>query len=215
MIALRNVPNIEDLEDLKVPYKAILWDMDGTIMNTEALHAGATVKLLDLYNPTHTHNTASIEKLGYGEIDSIVLERLQEQSLLTDITLEKFLVEKNDWIMKLLDHDQHEKIFDPKVKKGMQELKEADIPQAVVTSSEKQITEKLLTYLGLDYFNFVITRSDTKLNKPHPDPYLLACAKLKLDPKDTIVFEDSVVGAEAASAARANVFKAAWYLDQE
>lgn len=211
MKALKKVPVFSDLEEYEIQYKAILWDMDGTIMNTEALHAEATVELLNTHDKEHSHNSKSIEELGHGEVDSIVLQRLQAQNLLTAMPVSTFIKKKTECILDLLKTTDHSSIFNPQIKSLMQEARSADIPQVVVTSSEKDITEKLLSYLGLDYFNFIITRADTELNKPHPEPYLLACKKLDICPSTAIVFEDSKVGAAAATAARANVFKAAWY----
>ena len=116
--------------------------------------------------------------------------------------------------MKLVKDLKREEIFSPKVLNLLNEIKENNISQAVVTSSERDITDYLLNFLEIShFFDFIITREDVELNKPHPLPYLHAIEKMKFDKKQITIFEDSVTGLEAARLSGANVFQVKWYSD--
>ena len=84
------------------------------------------------------------------------------------------------------------------------ELKRCDIPRALVTSGEPWKVNAVLTQLGLDdAFNATVTVSDIKRGKPNPDCYLLGATRLQVQPENCIVFEDALSGVKAAVAAGA------------
>jgi HAD superfamily hydrolase (TIGR01509 family) len=83
---------------------------------------------------------------------------------------------------------------------------------ALITSSERKITEELLRLVGLnDFFNFVLTRDDSLKLKPDPWPYLKALELSGLSQDEVIIFEDSDVGLEAALQSGCHVAKVEWY----
>jgi beta-phosphoglucomutase len=76
------------------------------------------------------------------------------------------------------------------------------VPRAVATSATRRDLERVLGELGLRaYFDVVVTADDVRWGKPHPEVYLKAAAGLGVDPSDCVVFEDAVVGVQAARAA--------------
>jgi HAD superfamily hydrolase (TIGR01509 family) len=73
------------------------------------------------------------------------------------------------------------------------------IPMAVATGGERWIAEKSLRKIGvLDWFNAIVTADDVTNHKPHPDVYLLAASRLKVDPKTCCAYEDTDIGLESA-----------------
>ncbi len=81
-------------------------------------------------------------------------------------------------------------------------LASAGIPRAVATSATRRDLERVLGALGLrGRFDLVVTADDVRWGKPHPEVYLKAAAGLGLDPSACVVFEDAVVGVQAARAA--------------
>ena len=73
------------------------------------------------------------------------------------------------------------------------------IPRAVATSAAREDAERLLAGLGLRrHFEVVVASEDVWRGKPDPEVYLLAARRLGLEPGACLVFEDSVVGVEAA-----------------
>jgi HAD superfamily hydrolase (TIGR01509 family) len=77
-----------------------------------------------------------------------------------------------------------------------------DVPRAVATSATRRDLDRVLVDLGLRrYFDVAVTADDVRWGKPHPDVYLRAAAGLGVDPSACLVFEDAVVGVQAARAA--------------
>ena len=85
------------------------------------------------------------------------------------------------------------------------ELIEAEagtIPCAVVTGSRRDSVTATLTALGLlDKFETIVCAGDYENSKPHPEPFLVAAARLGIPPESCLVFEDTDMGIQAATAA--------------
>lgn len=78
---------------------------------------------------------------------------------------------------------------------------------AIVTTASKKNTMDILSYFGYqDFFDFMVTQEDISRTKPDPQGFELAMSHFNIEAKDTIIFEDSDVGVEAAEAAGASVF---------
>lgn len=76
------------------------------------------------------------------------------------------------------------------------------VPRAVATSATRRDLERVLDELGLRrYFEVVVTADDVRWGKPNPEVYLRAAAGLGLGPSACLVFEDALVGVQAARAA--------------
>lgn len=206
------VPNIKYLSSISGSFNVALWDMDGTIMQTECLHTIATQTILKNSHPKMALSYSEIEEKCIGETDQTILESLQSLNYLTNLTLSQFIMKKNQIISEKLISMSDEEIFRPEVRALMEELKSSGIKQAVVTSSEKDITHTLLKHLNLqDYFSLILTREDTRENKPSPMPYLTAMERLSATPENTLIFEDSTPGLAAANASQATTIQACWY----
>ena len=211
MQVLKNTPDFNNIKHLHPEVKAILWDMDGTIMETEELHILATIDLLKVSEPDSQISYKEAEQICMGNTDKMIYDILVQNYALK-MTLDDFINTKNLLLSKMLTTIDKNSIFKSEIYQFMQMAFEAGIPQAVVTSSEKQITHELLEFLDLKkFFKFILTREDTVENKPSPMPYNTAIAKLGLKDQDTIIFEDSTTGLAAARSTGASVFQAKWY----
>jgi len=81
-------------------------------------------------------------------------------------------------------------------------LAEQNIPRAIATSSRRPTVDRYLGRVGLrDYFTAIVSREDVDNPKPAPDPFLVAAARLGLQPGDCLALEDSHHGITAAHAA--------------
>jgi beta-phosphoglucomutase len=81
-------------------------------------------------------------------------------------------------------------------------LARASVPRAVATSATRRDLDRVLVALGLrQHFEVVVTADDVRWGKPNPEVYLKAAAGLGVDPSACVVFEDAVVGVQAARAA--------------
>ncbi len=174
--------------------RAILWDLDGTIIDSEPVHAlafHAAVKDLSLKLPCGFHD----ELLGVS--GSEVYSKLVEST-----GLQLGLDEWSD--LKL----QHFKSFSQRIRpitgiaKLLRKLSLLEIPMAVVSNSSRAEVDLSLKGSGFrDNFKFTISRSDVARGKPAPDGYLLAASRLNQRPQNCLVIEDSRTGAAAGRAA--------------
>lgn len=207
-----SIPSLETLLDLNPSTRALLFDMDGTIFHSEPIHALAMQELGKHYKIIPPITPEEVHRLLVGKADHLVFDLIKEWSLFPkDLTLEKFVSEKNDILVSLIPAHR-EKMLHPSIELIFQEAKRLNIPMAIVTSSEKVVTYRLVEELQVkDHFDFILTRNDCPLHKPHPWPYLKAVEKFGLKSHEVIVFEDSQVGMEAALAAKCPTVQAAWY----
>ena len=212
MQVLNHVPNLAQLLAFNPNTKAFLWDMDGTIMETEALHTLATLQILKKYHPTLKFSFNQIEEISYGESDPAILSHFHRRGLLSILDIPSFIQLKNQMIISILKEFDAKQIFLQEIRDLMDSIQQAGLKQMVVTSSEKTITYALLNFLGLDrLFCHILTREDTLENKPSPMPYLTAMEYLNCTNNEVIIFEDSPKGLAAAEASRAFFLQANWY----
>jgi sugar-phosphatase len=175
-------------------YQAILFDMDGVIVDT------------------HQAVTAFWQK--WSRLYQVQLSQTDFQQNIYGCPANHTL----DFLFPALNADQREEIIaDLNVSEINQrytpvtgvipflaELKGCDIPRALVTSGEPWKVKAVLSQLSLDdAFNATVTVSDIKRGKPNPDCYLLGAARLQLQPENCIVFEDALSGVKAAVTAGA------------
>jgi HAD superfamily hydrolase (TIGR01509 family) len=95
------------------------------------------------------------------------------------------------------------------VRRGALELLDAlvahEIPIGLVTSSYRVLVDAALAVLGADRFAVTVSGEDVRNGKPDPEPYMLACARLGVEPARTVVLEDSPHGVASAEAAGCRV----------
>jgi HAD superfamily hydrolase (TIGR01509 family) len=185
---------------LKKPVEAALFDMDGLLLDTEAIYIEAMQQAarslgremaLDFCHSmvgVPEHECSLMIAAYYGEGFSIEEFRARFYGLLRGL-LETGIPLKPG-VVELLDF-----------------LAGRGLPLAVATSSARKTAERHLSHAGLlDRFTALATRDDVERAKPHPDLYLEAARRLGIAPERCIAFEDSNVGLEAAHAAGAMAF---------
>jgi HAD superfamily hydrolase (TIGR01509 family) len=181
---------------LKLPqgsFKAYLFDCDGTIADSMPLHYIAWKKVLGEWNCEFD------EELFYAwggmpiaEIISTLNERQRLRMPVEMVSRRKEglyfeLLSQLKAIPEVLEHieDQHGRI-----------------PFAVVSGSTREsVTASLVTLKLLDRFDALVCAGDYQRSKPDPEAFLLAAAKLGVAPGDCLVFEDTEMGIQAATAA--------------
>ncbi|WNI18899.1 HAD family hydrolase [Actinacidiphila sp. ITFR-21] len=89
----------------------------------------------------------------------------------------------------------------PGVPRLLAELRDAGVPTAVVSASPRRIVDLVVGMLGAEWFTVTVAGEDTPHGKPAPDPYLAAAARLGARPESCVAVEDSPVGVASALAA--------------
>ena len=186
-----------DPDRKKHDLRAVVFDLDGILANTEDLYeqAGETV----LRRRGKTYDDALREQMmGRPVVDAIQI--MIDCHSLRD-PLEDLMCECADVLQDLIA--THLAAM-PGVLELLDELQAAHMPAAVATSATREYADRVLTLLNLkDRFRFILTAEDIHIGKPDPEVYQLAAANLALSPEQTMVLEDSANGCRSAVAAGA------------
>ena len=176
--------------------KAFIFDLDGVIVDTAKYHYLAWKKIANELNIDFTLEHNELLK-GVSRVRSldIILELGKIEASQEDKN--KWLVQKNeDYLSYLVDMDQSEIL--PGVLDILKHLKEQN--QAIALGSASKNARPILEKTGiLHYFDAIVDGNDVSNAKPDPEVFLIAAQLLGVQPKDAIVFEDSVAGIQAAN----------------
>lgn len=176
-------------------YSAYLFDMDGTLVNSEKFKGLALAEACGCFGGKVDVN---IYKEVMGESWNVVTNHFFENANI-EPEPEEFDVEFNKIYKKLL---LEELVLNPKVKELLLELSANGKKIGVVSSAAAWSVDQILTQLELsDFFDVVITGESVTKHKPDPESYLLALEKLSLPGSEVLVFEDSNAGLIAANKA--------------
>lgn len=176
--------------------RAVLWDMDGTVVDTEPYWMAAETRLVESFGGTWTHEDA-LQLVGSGLIDSaIILQnagvRMEAEAIVGHLT---------DEVQNLLRTEGVP--FRPGARELLLDLKQAGVTTALVTMSLRRMALSVADLIDFPAFDLVVAGDDVDNPKPHPEPYLQAAALLDIDITQAIVIEDSPTGVRAGIASGA------------
>lgn len=182
--------------EVSIKPSAVLWDMDGTLVDTEPYWMDAETRLVESFGGTWTHEDA-LQLVGNGLIDSAgILQRygvaMEADDIVQRLTDEVAARLRNDGVP-----------FRPGARELLAELRANGIRTALVTMSMKRMALDVVSLIDFTAFDLVIGGDEVARPKPFPDPYLQAAATLGVDIADTVVIEDSLTGVRAGHASGA------------
>jgi len=180
------------------PFAAVLWDMDGTLVDTEPYWIESQFELVEKYGGTWSHEHA-LRLVGN---DLLMSGRYIREH--TGIDLEPAVI-----VEQLLDRVvasvARQVPWRPGAVELLADLRANGVRCALVTMSYRRFVNPILRILPEDTFEVVVTGDAVSQGKPHPEPYEKAAALLSVDPATTLAIEDSNTGARSAEAAGCTV----------
>ena len=200
--------------------KAIIFDLDGTLIQTEILKAHSYGKALEQLSENSVQEKQVVESFKelVGLSRKEVTKKLIEQY--GDYIVRNHIKSENKSLSELLIERRlniyHNMLSDPEILpkyscryniKLLKTAREKGFKTGLATMSHCEQVKKVLKIIELeDHFDCIITRDEVNNAKPDPEIYLNMLEKLKVDRKEAIIIEDSVSGIKAALAAGIIVF---------
>jgi HAD superfamily hydrolase (TIGR01509 family) len=173
---------------------AVLFDMDGTIVDTEPYWMTAESELVHSWGGTWTHDDG-LTLVGNGlEVSAAVL-----QSRGVDLDIPTIIDRLTDRVTQQLADVGVP--WRPGAQELLREVREAGIPTALVTMSFRRMAEQIAGYIPFDAFDTIVAGDEVDNPKPHPEAYLEAARRLGVPVGRCIAVEDSLTGLAAAVAA--------------
>jgi beta-phosphoglucomutase family hydrolase len=177
----------------KGPFKAYLFDCDGTIVDSMPLHYVAWKRILAEWGCEFDEQT--FYSWGGMPVTEIIAALNVRNGLAMPV--EEVQRRKEALYFEILP----ELKAVPEVLEHI-ELSHRHIPFAVVSGSTRESVTKSLDTLGiLDKFDTLVCAGEYERSKPDPQPFLIAAERLGVAPEDCLVFEDTEMGIQAATAA--------------
>jgi HAD superfamily hydrolase (TIGR01509 family) len=179
--------------------RAVVFDMDGLMFNTEDIYTLAGIELLGRRGREFT---ADLKDAMMGLPPREAFEVVIEFHGLTE-TWDALAGESNEIFLALLPGRV---ALMPGLAELLDALEKAAVAKAIATSSGRRLTDACLAPFDLARrFQFVLTSEDITHGKPHPEIYLTAAARFGVSPPQMLVLEDSQNGCRAGAAAGARV----------
>lgn len=176
-------------------FDAVLWDMDGTLIDSEPIWINQERELMNSLGVTWSHEDA-IHCIGgpMTRVDAFMRSKLSPEQrdeypemALTSLLLKRMEIE----LAKGVD-------FAPGAEKLFKSFVNLGIPQALVSASSRPLVDAALEFIGRDNFEITISNDDVIESKPSPEGYLSAAKHMGVDIDNCLILEDSVTGVTAA-----------------
>lgn len=173
---------------------AVLWDMDGTLVDSEPYWMKSEIKLAQEHNGEWSHEDG-LKLIGKSLYTS---SQIMKDEIGIDLEPEQIIDRLTDSVVEQL---RVEIPWRPGAKELLRELKNRGVKTALVTMSMRRMALEVVDQIDFKAFDVVIAGDDVRQGKPHPEPYLKAAEALGVRPQDCVAFEDSISGLTSAEAA--------------
>jgi beta-phosphoglucomutase family hydrolase len=171
---------------------AVIFDLDGTIIDSEPNYYEADRKVLADHGIPYTMKMKE-KYVGMG--NRAMMEDLHRQYQF-EASVDELLLQKNKYYQEIARGNT---VVYPEMGRFLEILRQQRYPMALASGSSPEIIEMVLDITGLSrHFEVVISAEEVPRGKPAPDIFLEAAARLQVSPEDCLVVEDSQYGVEAA-----------------
>ncbi|MEO9328429.1 HAD family hydrolase [Gordonia aurantiaca] len=176
---------------------AVLWDMDGTILDTEEYYNDSARGILVAHDVPWTEEIGlALNGCSLPDMARVLIDA--GAGLTVDEIERRFILDVASRLRVAMP-------WKPGAESLLRELRTLGIPTALVTMSPRVLAEMVVDAIPFEAFDIVVTADDVERAKPAPDAYELAAAKLGVDIRECIAVEDSPPGIAAAVASGARV----------
>ncbi len=184
---------LQDYAGIMTNPAAILWDMDGTLVDTEPYWIEAEIELMRAHGLDWTKEQG-LQFVGNDLLTSAGILRAAGLDLAPETIVETLLE-------KVIERVRVAVPFRPGALEFLAAARAEGIPCLLVTASYRSLAEAVVASCPAGSFDGIVAGDEVSAGKPAPEPYLKAAAMLGLDPGDCVAFEDSVPGLTSAEAA--------------
>ena len=192
--------------DIHTDTKALIFDLDGTLADTMPLHYESWKKAASIMGVEYTYDFLA----GCAGMPSTKIIELLNKRNNHSVDPHEFADLKEEFFMK----DMH-KITEIKPVTGLVYKYHNKLPMAVGTGGKRNIAEETLQVLGLDnYIPILVSADDVTNHKPAPETFLKCAELMDIAPENCQVFEDAVLGMQAAKEAGMKVTDITPYANQ-
>jgi HAD superfamily hydrolase (TIGR01509 family) len=182
-----------------IPLAAVLFDMDGTLVDSEKVWAVGLAELAAHYGGALSE-AARVSMVGTSMAESMkILHEDLAQPWRDAAASAKWLEAR---VAELFADGL---VWRPGARKLLDEVRAAGVSTALVTSTRRGLVEVALETIGAHNFDTIVCGDDVIRSKPHPEPYLAAAASLGALIERCVAIEDSPTGVASARAAGARV----------
>jgi HAD superfamily hydrolase (TIGR01509 family) len=177
---------------------AVLWDLDGTLVDTEPYWIECEYELVEAHGGTWSEDHAH----------AIVGSDLRESARYirehgdVDLPIDEIVNQLLDGVIARV---RRKVPWRPGARDLLAQLRTEKVPCALVTMSWRRLADAIVGELPRGSFAATIVGDEVRRGKPHPEPYLAAARALKVSAKDCVALEDSPTGVRSATAAGCHV----------
>lgn len=183
--------------DVPAHIKALIFDLDGTLVDNMGLHRQAWEETGQDYNLPITG--AMIDERA-GIPTRQIIEMLVEQYSWDEVDYEQFTVDKRAKYASIKQAAGKTAPIEPMLQ--LVHAYRGVLPMSVGTGSNRSGALQSIEDVGLTtFFELIVTADDVELGKPHPEVFLKSARHMGVEPHDCLVFEDGPMGMKAAEAA--------------
>ena len=177
--------------------KAVIFDMDGVIIDSEPIHSRVKMDTFAHFNLPFDE----AELVHYmGRTSRVIFGETLAKHGRTDITAADMAAYKHEHYLEVLESGAIEPVAGSV--ELIKALHGAGIPIALATSSNVRAMNAVLDNFGIrEYFTSILSGGELPESKPHPAIYLISAQRLGMKPEDCMVIEDTTNGIRAAKAA--------------
>ena len=174
--------------------KAIIFDLDGVLVDARELHYEALNRALARYDCTITRDEHLSTYDGLPTRKKLQL--LSENKRLSPDVYDDVWKDKQFQTREIIDK---EFTFDERIRGILSRLREEGYKMCVCSNSIRETTKMMLIRRGfMEFMEFFISNQDVNLSKPNPEMFLRAMVNLGVGPKECVIVEDSHYGRQAA-----------------